>query len=71
MEGKSLYEIGQKLYTLDDFKVKEFTVSGIWISISSDKKVSVEYRDENGYKVNYHNEKHCFPTREMLIHSLG
>ena len=71
MEGKSLYEIGQKLFTISDHKLVEFTVTGIWISIDKNKKVGVSYLDETKpYNAKYHKEEHCYPTKESLIRNL-
>lgn len=71
MEAKSLYEIGQQLFTISDHKLIQFTVSRIWITINSEKKVSVSYVDDSEpYNAKFHDEEHCYPTKESLIRNL-
>lgn len=70
MEGKSLYEIGQVLYTIDAHKIKSFTVESVAIYIYKDK-TTVYYREAKEYGIGeLYDEKHCFPTKEMLLKSL-
>ena len=69
MEAKSMYSIGQKLFTIDDHKIKEFEVEKIYIHIS-EKGTSISYSDKNASGFTSYDEEYCYPNKEMLIRSL-
>lgn len=69
MEAKSMYSVGQKLFTIDGHKIKEFEVGSVFISIS-EKGARVSYSDKNAAGYTSYDERYCYPNKEMLIRSL-
>lgn len=66
MEGKSLFQIGQTLYTIDEHKIKEFSIQEVTIRLNSDG-MAVFYKGD-GWAM--YDEKYCFTTKDALIRSL-
>ncbi len=71
MEIKTKYDIGQRVFYMDNNKVKEGTIDRIYIDAqynAKDNKVKIYYRLFTTAK--FYKDNELFPTKEELLKSL-
>ena len=60
------FNVGDKIYTVEDCAIKELTVSCIAVFIYKDK-TNITYHCDGNTSVN---EENAFPSREALLYKL-
>ena len=68
MEIKTKFNVGDKIYTVDNCAIKELVVNRICIFVYNDRtNISYECDDFRNFSVT---EENAFPSREALLYNL-
>lgn len=71
MTVESKYNIGDKLWTMENFKAKEFEVASITIGIEKDQEINVRYYPiSDSYTCESYTENHCFKSKDEMVEYL-
>lgn len=71
MEIKTKYNVGDKLWTIKDFRAYEFEVDRINVYINKEGKTDVSYYPERDIiSSDSYSEQNCYQSREDLINGI-
>lgn len=72
MEIKTKFNVGDKIYTVDNCAIKELVVNRICIFVYKDR-TNIRYecdKDSQSYSISDVTEENAFPSREALLYNL-